>query len=233
MQTELRKKQRQREILAGLTIILTAFSYITALLLDFNFLSPYTTLQEDLSYLANHLKNQEISIWAWLVTSLITFLAIPPYLLLLHKRTRVLQYVNALLLLGAATGFLMMGIAGLKLHQELAGGLLTGLEEANEQEWLKLLGLYQDELDYRRVGSSFVGAFAFGLGLTRFQMKRFPFIAMLLLMISGPTMIFFNWHDPEHLIRTAAMAGILIGISIFSVRIINKGLEENQGQATP
>ena len=233
MQTELRKKQRRREILAGLTIILTVFSYISALLLDFNFLSPYTTLQEDLSYLANHLKNQEISIWAWLLTSLITFLAIPPYLLLLHKRTRVLQYVNALLLLGAAAGFLMMGIAGLQLHQELAGGLLTGLEEANEEEWLKLLGLYEDELFYRRVGSSFVGAFAFGLGFTRFQMKRFPIIAMVLLMISGPTMIFFNWYDPEHLIRTAAMAGILIGISIFSVRIINKGLEENQGKPTP
>lgn len=233
MQTELRKKQRQREILAGLTIILTTFSYITALLLDFNFLSPYTTLQEDLSYLANHLKNQEISIWAWLITSLITFLAIPPYLRLLHKRTRVLQYVNALLLLGAAAGFLMMGIAGLQLHQELAGGLLTGLEEANEEEWLKLLGLYEDELFYRRVGSSFVGAFAFGLGFTRFQMKRFPIIAMVLLMISGPTMIFFNWSDPEHLIRTAAMAGIFIGISIFSVRIINEGLDENQGKATP
>jgi hypothetical protein len=233
MQTELRKKQRQREILAGLTIILTAFSYITALLLDFNFLSPYTTLQEDLSYLANHLKNQEISIWAWLITSLITFLAIPPYLRLLHKRTRVLQYVNASLLLGAAVGFLMMGIAGLQLHQELAGGLLTGLEEANEEEWLKLLGLYEDELFYRRVGSSFVGAFAFGLGFTRFQMKRFPIIAMVLLMISGPTMIYFNWSDPEHLIRTAAMAGIFIGISIFSVRIINEGLDENQGKATP
>ena len=233
MQTELRKKQRQREILAGLTIILTAFSYITALLLDFNFLSPYTTLQEDLSYLANHLKNQEISIWAWLVTSLITFLAIPPYIRLLHKRTRVLQYVNALLLLGAAAGFLMMGIAGIQLHQELEGALLTGLEEANEQEWLKLLGLYQDELFYRRVGSSFIGAFAFGLSFTRFQMKRFPIIAMVLLMISGPTMIYFNWYDPEHLIRTAAMAGILVGISIFSVRIINKGLEEKQEEATP
>jgi len=53
------------------------------------------------------------------------------------------------------------------------------------------------------------------------------------LMISGPTMIYFNWSDPEHLIRTAAMAGIMIGISIFSVRIINKGLDENQGKATP
>ena len=39
-------------------------------------------------------------------------------------------------------------------------------------------------------------------------------------------MIVLNWYDPEHLVRTAAMAGNIIGISIFSVRIINKGLDE-------
>jgi hypothetical protein len=228
MQADIRKLRRRREILAGLTIILAAFSYITSLLLDFNFVSPYTTLQDDLSYLANHLRNLQISTWAWLATSLITFLAIPPYFLLCHKRLRMLHYINSLLLLGASAGFLLMGIAGLELHQELASGSLTGLEEANEEEWFNLLRLYQDELFYRRVGSSFVGAFAFGLGFTRVKLKRFPLVASVLLIISGPTMIFLNWYDPEHLLRTAAMAGILIGISIFSVRIINKGLGERQ-----
>ena len=208
-----------------MTIILAAGSYVTSLLLDFNFVSPYTTLQEDLNYLATHLQNLQISIWAWLLTSIITFLAIPPYILLFHGRLKVLQYINGLWLLGASIGFLLMGLAGLELYHQLASGALAGLEEANEQEWLKLLGLYQDELFYRRVGSSFVGLFAIGLGLTRFKIKRFPFMASLLLILSGPTMIFLNWYDPEHLVRTAAMAGIIIGISIFSVRIINKGLD--------
>jgi hypothetical protein len=226
MPADLHKITRRREILAGLAIILAACSYITSLLLDFNFVSPYTTLNEDLSYLANNLRSQQVSIWAWLATSLITFLAIPPYFLLFHKRLRVLHYVNALLVMGASIGFLLMGIYGLELYRELAAGSLASLEEANEQEWLSLLSLYQDELHYRRVGSSFVGAFAFGLGLTRFKIKRFPVVASVLLMISGPTMIFLNWYDPEHLVRTAAMAGNIIGISIFSVRIINKGLSE-------
>ena len=208
-----------------MTIILAAGSYVTSLLLDFNFVSPYTTLQEDLSYLATHNQNLQISIWAWLVTSLITFLAIPPYILLFHGRLKVLQYVNGLWLLGASVGFLLMGLAGLELYHELASGALSGLEAANEPEWLTLLGLYQDELFYRRVGSSFVGLFAIGLGLTRIKIKRVPIMASLLLIISGPTMIFLNWYDPEHLVRTAAMAGIIIGISIFSVRIINKGLD--------
>ncbi len=219
--------RRRREVLAGLTIILAAISYVSSLLLDFTFLSPDTTLEDDLSYLANNLTSQQISTWAWLATSLITFLAIPPFLLLFQNRLRTLQYVNAFLLLGASAGFLMMGISGLQLHQELTlGSLAVGLEQADEQTWIRLLGLFQDELFFRRVGSSFVGAFAFGLGLVRFKLRRFPITSMILLMLCGPTMIFFNWYDPDHVIRTAAMAGILIGVTIFSVRIINKGLDE-------
>jgi len=199
-------------------IILAAFSYMGALLLDFNFVTPYTTLEEDLSYLANNLTSQQISA--------ITFLAIPPFLMLFHKRLRSLHYLNAFLLMGATAGFLLMGIAGLQLHQELTlGSMPMGLENADEQTLIRLLGLYQDELFFRRVGSSFVGAFAFGLALTRFKLRRFPLTSMILLILCGPTMIYFNWYDPENLIRTAAMAGILIGVAVFSVRIINKGLD--------
>jgi len=211
-------------VLAGLLVILVTFSYVTSLLLDFNFVSPYATLQEDLSDLSNHIESQQISTWSWLITSLITFLAIPVFLSIFHKRLRILQYINGGWLLGASVGFLMLGIAGLELYRELAAGILSVTENNNEETWIHLLGLFQKELDYRQIGSSFLGLFAFGLGLTRFKMKRFPIVAMILLMICGPTMIFFNWYDPDNLIRTVAMAGNLIGVTIFSVRLINKGL---------
>lgn len=224
MQKQLDRRERRREVFAGLVMILVACSYVTSLLLDFNFVSPYATLQEDLAYLYNHLRNQHISTWSWLATSAVTFLAIPVYMILFYKRLRVLSYVNGLWLLGASAGFVMMGMAGLDLYRELAGGGLTGIEETDEQLWIRMLDLFQDEQFYRRIGSSFIGLFAFGLGLTRFKMKRFPLSAMILLMICGPTMIFFNWYDPNHLLRTAAIAGIVIGVTTFSVRIINRGL---------
>ncbi len=228
MQVVLRKIQRRREVLAGFAMILAVASYVTSLLLDFNFVSPYATLQEDLAYLSNHYKNLQISVWAWLLTSIITFLAIPPYLLLFHRRLKIFHYVNALWLLGASVGFLMMGLAGIELYQELARGMETSMQGTDEQVWIKLLSQFQDEQFYRRIGSSFVGLFAIGLGLTRFKMRRVPIFAVVLLIICGPTMIFFNWSDPDHLIRTAAMAGIVIGVTTFSVRLINKGLKENR-----
>ena len=226
MQGVLRRIQRRREVLAGFAMILAVASYVTSLLLDFNFVSPYATLQEDLAYLSNHHRNLQISVWAWLATSLITFLAIPPYLLLFHLRLRIFHYVNAIWLLGAAAGFLMMGLAGIELYQELARGMDSSLQGTDEQVWINLLAQFQDEQFYRRIGSSFIGLFAIGLALTRFKMRRVPIFATVLLIICGPTMIFFNWHDPEHLIRTAAMAGIVIGVTAFSVRLINKGLKE-------
>lgn len=224
MQKRLVRVWRRREVIAGLIIILATFSFVTSLLLDFNFVSPYATLEEDLSYLSSHLKNEQISTWSWLATSLITFISIPFFLMLFYKRLRVLHWVNGVVLLGVSAGFLMMGLKGLELYGELAGGLLTGNAETDEQAWIKLLGLYQDELFYRLIGSSLLGLFAFSLSLTRFKMNRFPIIAMILLMICGPTLIFFNWYDPNHLVKTAAMAGIVIGMTIFSVRLINKGL---------
>jgi hypothetical protein len=228
MQGVLRRRRRRREVLAGFAMILAVASYVTSLLLDFNFVSPYATLQEDLAYLSNHHRNLQISVWAWLATSLITFLSIPPYLLLFHLRLRVFHYVNAIWLLGATAGFFMMGLAGIELYQELARGMDSSLQGTDEQVWINLLAQFQDEQFYRRIGSSFIGLFAIGLALTRFKMRRVPIFATVLLIICGPTMIFFNWHDPEHLIRTAAMAGIVIGVTTFSVRLINKGLEENR-----
>ncbi|MCK5065968.1 MAG: hypothetical protein KAR16_00955 [Bacteroidales bacterium] len=224
MQPQSHKKQRRREVLTGLITLLAAFSYVASLLLDFNFVSPYATIQEDLAYLSNHLQNQKISVWSWLITSIMTFVAIPFYLLLFHKRLKVLQYLNGLLLLGASGGFLMMGLTGLGLLHDLTDIVQKGIELADEQTKLDLLSMFRDEQFYRRIGSSFLGTFAVGLGLTKFWIKRYPLFSTILLFISGPTMIYFNWHDPDHIIRTAAMAGIMIGISIFCVKLINKGL---------
>ena len=225
MQPQSYKKQRRREVWLGVITLLAAFSYVTSLLLDFNFVSPYATIQEDLAYLSNHLQNQQISVWAWLTTALMTFVAIPFYLLLFYRRIKVLPYVNAVLLFGASLGFLMMGLTGLGLFHDLNTALQKGIELADEQSRLELLTLFHDEQFYRRIGSSFLGTFVFGLALTKFWIRRYPLVSSLLLILSGPTMIYFNWTDPEHIIRTAAMAGIVVGMTIFCVRLINKGME--------
>lgn len=215
---------RRREVMTGLIIILVAFSFITSLLLDFNFVSPFTTLQDDLAYLSDHIQNQKISSWSWLATALITFIAIPFYVAIFANRLKVLHYINGLFMLGASAGFLVMGLEGLELHQTMVLSFGEDLEMVDEQMKLTLLDRFRDEQFYRRIGSSFVGLFAIGLSLSKFKLGRFPLFSTILLILSGPALIFFNWYDPEHLVRTIAMAGIVIGVAVFCVKLINKGL---------
>ncbi|MCK5134760.1 MAG: hypothetical protein KAR19_03160 [Bacteroidales bacterium] len=215
---------RRTEVVTGLVIILAAFSFVTSLLLDFNFVSPYSTLQEDLAYLSEHINNQKISSYSWLATSVFILIAIPFYLIIFHKRLKALHYLNGLFMLGAFAGFLVMGKQGLDLHQTMVQILGEGFDQANEHIKLSLLEQFRQEQIYRRLGSSCVGLFAIGLSLTKFSLERFPLFSSVLLLVSGPVLIFFNWYDSEHLARTGAMAGIMIGVVVFCVRLINKGL---------
>ncbi|MEN8227047.1 MAG: hypothetical protein ABFS38_02750 [Bacteroidota bacterium] len=215
---------RRREVLTGLIIILVAFGFITSLLLDFNFVSPYATLQEDLSYLSDHIQNQRISSWSWLATGLITFIAVPFYVVIFSNKLKVLHFANGLFMLGASAGFVVMGLTGLELHQTMVQSFGEGFEQVNDQIKFSLLEQFREEQFYRHIGSSFVGLFAIGLSFSKFKLGRFPLFSMILLLLSGPTLIFFNWYDPDHLVRTMAMAGIMIGVVVFCVRLINKGL---------
>jgi len=227
MQKNPRSKQRRNEILTGLIFILVGFSFVIAMLLDFSLGNPYSTLLDDLAYLSDHSLNQKISAWAWLSTAMVTLLAIPFYLIVFHQKLKILHYINGLLMLGAAGGALMMGMVGLDLNQILTQDLVEGVEQANEQVRIGILQHIRDEEFYLVIGGSCAALFAFTLSLTRFRVARFPMISTLLLMISGPALIFMNWYNPEHVLKTVAMAGILIGLIIFSASLINRGMSED------
>ena len=224
MQGERNNRLRRREVVTGLVIILASFVYIISILFDFDFVSSYATLEEDLGYLSEHISNQMISSIAWITTALVTMVSIPFYLLVFHKRLQTLHFLNGLFLLGASLGFLLMGKTGLDLHQAILQMPAENLQEADEGLRISLLQLFRQEQLFRRVGSSFVGLFAIGLALTRFRIARFPVFSTGILLLSGPVLIFFNWYDPDHLIRTGAMAGIMTGVVVFFVRLINRGL---------
>ena len=224
MQKEARSKRRRTEVFTGLIIILVGFSFIFAMLLDFDMGSPYSTLLDDLSYLSDHSLNQKISAWAWLTTSFITLVSIPFYLIVFHKKLKFLHYLNGLFMLGAAAGAFMIGLVGLELNQILTQDLVDGLEQANEQMRIGILQHFKEESFYTGIGGSCAALFTFGLGMTRFNVVRFPMVSTILLMISGPMLIFFNWYNPEHILKTVAMAGMMIGLIIFCVKLINKGM---------
>jgi hypothetical protein len=220
------RRTRRIEVITGLIVIVLAFSYITSLLLDFKFVSLEGSQQDDLAYLSEQMQSQMISSCSWLVTSLMTLITIPFYIAVFRRRMKLLSYINGLLMLGASAGFMLMATTGLDLYHDTVRILGQGFEQANEKFKLTLFDQFEQEQFYRHIGSSCVGLLAVGLSLSRIRIARFPLTSVVLLLLSGPPLIFFNWVDPDHLARTVAMAGIIIGMAILCVRLINKGLSE-------
>jgi len=125
-----------------------------------------------------------------------------------------------------------MSHTGLELHKTISGLMAENIEQTGDQLKLILLNLFRKEQLYRLIGSSFVGAWALVLSLTRLRIPRIPMVSTILLMISGPALIFFNWYEPDHLGRTVAMTGTIIGVTIFCVRLINKGISDQPPEKT-
>ena len=220
---------RKTEVGTGLFLILLVFSYITSLLLDFQFISPYASLHEDLSFLSENTGTLRTSTIAWMATSLLTLLASPLLFQTMRKKQPFMSWVYVLLMSGAALCFFLMALNGFRLYQaacEVAGKGLESLEEAME---LSLLERFRREQLFRLLGSSLVGLWTFVLAFSRLRERRFPLLSSILLATGGPVLIsfnvliFLNRCDMDHLGRTAAMAAIIIGVMLLCIRLINKG----------
>ena len=224
MQDNKLRSRRNIEVATGFFILLTAFGYIFSILLDFNFVSPYTTLLEDLSYLLDHDETQRLSSYAWLLTSVLTLLSIPFYILTFHKKLKWLHYFSALFLLAASACFFITGWLGLQFSESISIALTDNISNLEDSVKLQLLNEFNEEQYFKRIASTCIGIFVIFLGMSRFKIRAFPLFSTLFFFIGGPVLIFFNWYDTNHILRTSAMAVIAVGIIIFGIRLIYSGL---------
>ena len=116
-------------------------------------------------------------------------------LLLANLRTGLASMVPNLSPIIVTLG--LMGWTGIDLYLNMTGLGEDGMAQATETVKLSLLDQFRQEQLYRRLGSSCVGLFAIGLSLTKFRLGKFPLFSTGLLLLSGPTLIFFNWYDPD------------------------------------
>ena len=224
MQKIKRRRIRIIEIITGLIILITAFSFIASILLDFNFVTPYSTLSEDLTYLFDQYNSQRISSYSWIVTSVLTLISAPLYLLIFRRRLRVLQYIAVVFLLVAAAGFFVLGYLGLEFSESVGLALSAGEVLPENVEHLKLLADFREEQLYKVWASSSLGAFVFLIGFSKIKVRLFPIVSSIFFLSGGPLLIFFNWYDRDHFIRTAAMAMIAAGMILFCMKLIYSGL---------
>jgi len=223
------RNRRKTEVVTGFTMLLTTFCFIAAILVDFNFISPYTTLHEDLSFLIDHRNNQVISSYAWFIVAFLTFISIPLYIFTFNGRLKALHYIASLFILAASASLFVTGWLGLEFSNSIKEMLTTSTQYIEENK-LQLLSDFRDIQFYKRIVSSSLAVFIILLGLTKFRVKLFPVFSSILFIIAGPVLIFFNWYDTEHILMTSAIAVIATGMIVLCLKLIYSGLSPRNGK---
>jgi len=224
------RSRRKTEVVTGFIMLLTTFCFIAAILVDFNFISPYTTLYEDLSFLIDHRNNQVISSYAWFIVASLIFISIPLYIFTFNGRLKALHYVASLFILAASAGLFLTGWLGLEFSNSIKEVITTSIQNIEENNKLRLLSDFRDIQYYKRLVSSSLAVFVILLGLTKFRVKLFPVLSSILFITAGPVLIFFNWYDTEHILMTSAIAVIATGMIVLCLKLIYSGLSPRNGK---
>jgi len=218
------KKIRYIEVLTGVLLILLVSAMLLAMLSDFSFVTPYSTLQEDMSFLTDNIESLRISALIRLACGILSLILIPFFLKTFSYNTRVYHIVNgALIFLISAYYFTSVWMEFRLIS--LIGTMPADFRAGNESEFETLILLAVRNLkNLVMAGRMAIGAFLILFTFSRIKAKRIPLASSLMFILSGPSIIFFSWYDPEHIILTVAMAIGATGMMILGLRLINKGL---------
>ncbi len=220
MHNNKRGKIRKIEVLTGIILILATLSLLISYLLNFEYISPEHSIEEDMNFLLESTIPQRISSIAWMTTALITLSLLPFYLITFYRFHRVAHIINGLLITIMATVFFRAALAGLSIVNIVESFPENeGIQSVNQ-----VLSLIKDTILLIQIGVTVFGGYVFILSISRFRKARIPLFGTILLILSGPVLIVFIWMNPEHLILTSAMAVASIGLFITGTKLVNKGL---------
>lgn len=221
MHNNKRGKIRKIEVLTGIILILATLSILISYLLNFEYISPEHSIEEDMNFLLESTIPQRISSIAWMITALFTLSLLPFYLITFYRFHRITHIINGLMITIMATVFFRTALAGLSI----ANIVESFPENESIQSVNQVLSLIKDTILLIQTGITVFGGYVFILSISRFKKAMIPLFGTILLFLSGPVLIVFIWMNPEHLILTSAMAAASIGLFISGTKLVNKGLE--------
>ena len=220
-----RKNWRIIEIITGLILILAVLTMLVAVLLSFDYTIPNATFTEDIDFMKDSILRQRVSSISWLVAGGASLLFLPAYLLMFHRFQIGMHILNSVFILMMSIAFFWLGTAGLHIATVTARILDTDLlpGDAVTMEILENIRLVHL---LHKAGLTAFGIFATIFTVARFSEVKFPVFGSTLTFLAAPILITFTLLNPDHLLRTSALAMAWTGLLIIGARFVTLGLRE-------
>ncbi|MCF8379754.1 MAG: hypothetical protein K9H49_09270 [Bacteroidales bacterium] len=214
---------RNTEIITGIFSILAGLALISTIITRFEFISFFSSLNEDLDYLLDNIQLLRINSVIWLITGLIITVSASTFIVLLNPWHKLFSWLTGFFMILTAAMISVSGIKGISIIEIVLH--YQNLELSNS-ELLKLsiFTLAQEKELYIISSYSLLGFAFLSLGLFALRTRSMTILTGIVSIISGIILPVFTIMNKDSILADVGLVGGSITFMVIGVRILFNGL---------
>lgn len=214
---------RNIEIITGIFSILAGLAIIATIITRFEFISFFSSLNEDLEYLLDNVNLLRLNSIIWIVTSLILTVSASTFIVLLNPWHKLFSWLTGFFFILASAMISVSGIKGLSVIE-----ILLHYQEMNLTDLdiikINIFSLAREKDLYIITAYTLMGFGFLSLGLFALRSRSMTILTGLVSLVTGIILPVFNTLIPESLFSDVGLVAGSITFMVIGVRISFNGL---------
>ncbi|MCK4923289.1 MAG: hypothetical protein KAS71_19715 [Bacteroidales bacterium] len=217
------QNDRNTEVATGIFSVLAGLALIFTIITRFEFISFFSSLNEDLEYLHDNIQLLKINSIIWLITGLIITVSASTFIVLLNPWHKLFSWLTGFFMILAAAMISLSGIKGLIVIEILLN--FNNLEFSNHEILkLSIFTLAQEKEIYITSAYSLLGFGFLSLGLFALRTRSMTILTGIVSLITGIILPVFTSLIPESLLADIGLVAGSITFMVIGMRILFNGL---------
>lgn len=216
------RNPRNPEIIAGIFALLAGFSVVATLLTRIDFLTTYSSINEDIEYLNENLALLKINSFIWIVSALFLTLSAAGLIVAFKPHEPILAFLQGFFLVLAAAMFCVSGIKGLSIIDLMNFYLEQDAKLADSLRY-SVFTISREKEIYVIVSYTFIGIGFFMIGLFAVITRKISIATGIIGMLTGILLPVASLM-PKSITSSMGIALACTLFFILSYRLLFKGL---------
>jgi hypothetical protein len=214
---------RNTEIITGIFSIFAGLALIATIITRFEFISFFSSLNEDLEYLLDNIQLLRLNSIIWIVTSLIITVSASTFIVLLNPWHKLFSWMTGFFFILASAMLSVSGIKGLSVIEILLHYQEMGLNNLDIVK-INIFSLAREKELYIVTSYTLLGFGFLSLGLFALRSRSITIFTGIVSIISGIILPVFNSLIPESLLSDIGLVAGSITFMVIGIRISFNGL---------
>ncbi|MCB9013002.1 MAG: hypothetical protein H6539_03085 [Bacteroidales bacterium] len=221
------RNHRNPEIIAGIFALLTGISVVATLLSRIEFLSHFSSLQDDIEYMNENLVLLKLNSIIWFISALFLTLSASALIVAFHPHEPMLAFLQGFFLVLASAMFCMSGIKGFTII-DLMGHYLEPDLKVAEAIRLSVFSLSREKEIFATASYALIGLSFLMIGLFALVTRKISIVTGIIGMATGISLPLFSSLIPKSIFASVGIAVACILFFILSYRLLFMGLTKKE-----